>query len=169
MSFQTSALILTWVALLLLALVTAGLVRQVHALSSTPSRPAARIGPLPGHPAPGVDRIAPALPAVLLFLSPNCHTCAEALAETTRLTEIDSGATWSVHGLYSGDAPEIVAPATAHAHQSGLFAAYDVIATPFAVLVGTDGRVTTAGPVGSRKAVRELLGTPSEPRPVDTA
>lgn len=169
MSFQTSALILTWVALLLLALVTAGLVRQVHALSSanSPRHPGV-VGPLPGSAAPGVERLAPTLPAVLLFLSPDCHTCADALAETTRLAG-DDDPRWSVHALYPDTAPEPVGPVTAHAHQSGVFAAYDVIATPFAVLVGADRRVAAAGPVGSRTALRSLLGTPSGPSPVDTA
>lgn len=160
MSFQTSALILTWVALFLLALVTAGLVRQVHALSSAgPPRHPARVGLAPGTPAPGVERVAPALPAVLLFLTPDCHTCVDALAETTRLA--GDGPRWPVHALYSDAAPELAAPVTAHAHQGALFAAYDVIATPFAVLVGADGRVAAAGPVGSRAALRDLLGTSS--------
>jgi hypothetical protein len=47
MTFQTSALILSWVAILLLALVVSGLIRQVHALAAGPRR----VGPRPGAPA----------------------------------------------------------------------------------------------------------------------
>ena len=47
MSFQTSALILSWIAILLLALVVSGLVRQVHALSN---------GTV-GRPAPGIPSV----------------------------------------------------------------------------------------------------------------
>jgi len=43
-SFETSALVVTWVALLLLAFVVAGLVRQVHALSSGAGARPARTG-----------------------------------------------------------------------------------------------------------------------------
>src|ERR671922_19038 len=51
MSFQTSALLVTWAVLLLLALVVAGLVRQVHALGRGVPQ-AAALGPAPGSPAP---------------------------------------------------------------------------------------------------------------------
>ena len=87
MSFQTSALILSWIAILLLALVVSGLVRQVHAMSSglVQRRPES-VGLRPGSPAPGFARLAPvppAAPLVLLFLDPDCGTCAEVLAEAT--------------------------------------------------------------------------------------
>ncbi|MBM0256965.1 hypothetical protein [Micromonospora sp. 4G55] len=82
MSFQTSALILSWIAILLLALVVSGLVRQVHALSTgTVGRPGS-VGLRPGSPAPRFRDLAPPSPAtlVLLFLDPaarpatNCST-----------------------------------------------------------------------------------------------
>jgi hypothetical protein len=153
MSFQTSALIVTWVALLLLALVVAGLVRQVHALTSGTAPRPARSGAVPGTRAPDLDRLGADAPAVLLFLTPTCHTCVEVLDETATVV----GDRLPVHALYEGTAPDPPPDVTAHADQSHLFGVYGALATPYAVLVGADGRITAATPVGSRAAVRELL------------
>ena len=157
MSFQTSALIVTWVALLLLAFVVAGLVRQVHALSSG-ARPVAE-GLRTGDPA-DLGRFGVAGPAVLLFLRSTCHTCVEALAETVEA----AGDRLTVVALYEGPAPAPTPGVVALADQGHLFAGYGALATPFAVLAGADGRITAAAPVGSRAAVRALLAPVMEVR-----
>lgn len=76
MTFQTSALLLSWVAILLLALVVAGLVRQVHALGQGAS-PRPGPGPAPGTRAPAFERLGPGL---LLFLDRDCGVCTDVLA-----------------------------------------------------------------------------------------
>ena len=157
MSFQTSALVVTWAALLLLALVVSGLVRQVHALSREPRR-AQRLGPRPGSPAPGLGRLGAQPPAVLLFLSEDCHTCAEVLAEAGRLV----GDRTPVHALYAQAPPVSASPAvtptvTVHGGQADLFDGYDAVVTPFAVVVGRDGRVERSEAIGSAAALRTLL------------
>lgn len=152
MSFQTSALIVTWVALLLLAFVVAGLVRQVHALSSGTAVRPAPTGLRAGDRA-DLARLGTDPPAVLLFLRATCHTCVEALAETVDV----AGDRLAVLALYEGPAPETPPGVMVLGDQGHLFATYGALATPFAVLVGEDGRITAAAPVGSRAAVRELL------------
>lgn len=154
MSFTTSALIVTWVALLLMALVLSGLVRQVHLLSKrvglqrsayAPSRP----GLAPGSPAPGLDRLGRGTEGtVLLFVSQNCRTCVEVQAEAAGLVGQNGTA---LHVLYRDG------------EQAELFDAYDAIATPFAVLIDARGRVVDSEPVGSRAALRALLGDVLEP------
>ncbi|MQA24057.1 MAG: hypothetical protein GEU94_00995 [Micromonosporaceae bacterium] len=158
MSFQTSALILSWVAILLLALVVSGLVRQVHALSSGAgrSRPA---GPPLGATAPGFEWLRPEPPApmVLLFLDADCGVCAEVLDEAGR----HRGMRW--RALYRTAAPADAAPLgsdtpiPSYGHQAELFDRHDVIAAPYGVVVGADGRVLAAETVGSRAALRGLL------------
>ena len=152
MSFQTSALIVTWAALLLLAFVVAGLVRQVHALSSGAGARPVSSGLRPGDRA-DLAGLGANAPAVLLFLRATCHTCVEALAETVAV----AGDRLSVVALYEGQAPDAPPGVTALGDRAHLFATYGALATPFAVLVGADGRITAAAPVGSRAAVRELL------------
>ena len=158
MSFQTSALIVTWVALLLLAFVVAGLVRQVHALSSgagtRPVRAGLRAGDTANLAGLGVDG-----PAVLLFLSATCHTCVEALAETVAVA-----GNRTVVALYEGQVPEVPDGVRAVGDRGHLFAEYGALATPHAVVVGADGRIAAAAPVGSRAAVRALLDPVMEVR-----
>lgn len=158
MSFQTSALIVTWVVLLLLAFVVAGLVRQVHALTSGAGPRPVRDGLRPGDKANltglGVDG-----PAVLLFLSATCHTCVEALAEAVEVAQ-----NRPVLALYEGQAPATPDGARAFGNQGHLFAEYGALATPFAVLVGADGRITATTAVGSRAAVRDLIDPVMEVR-----
>ncbi|GAA4378408.1 hypothetical protein AB0C69_23395 [Actinomadura sp. NPDC048032] len=147
MSFQNSALLLSWAAILLLALVVAGLVRQVHALGRGAARPAG-LGPAPGAPAPAFDRLGPGL---LLFLDRECGVCADVLAA------VPAGR--PLHAIFAGPPPGEPAPpgvTVLAGEQDGLFADYRVPATPFAVLVGADGRVRAAEPVGSPEALRAL-------------
>ena len=149
MTFQTSALLLSWAAILLLALVVSGLVRQVHALAAGPRR----VGPRPGATAPGLAGLAPAdRPLLLLFLSPDCRTCTEALDEAV--------AAGPVLALYAGTGPAGPPPAgpvSLRTGQAALFDRYDVVATPYAVAVDRADRIAAAGPVGSRDALRDLL------------
>lgn len=158
MSFQTSALILSWIAILLLALVVSGLVRQVHALSSGAVRRPESVGLRPGSPAPGFSALAPVPPAplVLLFLHHGCGTCTELLDEATG--QVDRPG-FALRVLYRGSVPPEVAelPITVLGDQAELFERYDAIATPFAVVIDGAGRVLRSEPVGSRGAFRHLL------------
>ncbi|WP_433462885.1 hypothetical protein [Spirillospora sp. CA-128828] len=148
MSFQNSALLLSWAAILLLALVVAGLVRQVHALGRGASPPAG-LGLAPGARAPAFDRLGPGL---LLFLDRDCGVCADVLAAAGSLDG-------PLHAIFAGPPPgDASRPGMTvlGGEQDGLFADYRVPATPFAVLVGADGRVRATEPVGSPEALREL-------------
>ncbi|SCL27580.1 hypothetical protein GA0074692_2375 [Micromonospora pallida] len=168
MSFQTSALILSWIAILLLALVVSGLVRQVHALSSgMVQRPPEAVGLPAGATAPGFARLAPtplAVPLVLLFLDPDCGTCGEVLAEAAG--RVSRGGP-EFRALYRDSASPRAAglPITVLDGQAELFERYDVLATPFATVVDPAGRVLRAEPIGSRAALRRLIDSLDSPPP----
>ncbi|NYF59678.1 hypothetical protein [Micromonospora purpureochromogenes] len=157
MSFQTSALILSWIAILLLALVVSGLVRQVHALSTgTVGRPGS-VGLRPGSPAPRFRDLAPPSPAtlVLLFLDPGCATCdhlLDAAAEHIHRADV------VLRVLYRDSVPPRAADLPMIlGEQADLFDRYDAIATPFAVVIDATGRIRRSEPVGSGLALRHLL------------
>ena len=158
MSFQTSALILSWIAILLLALVVSGLVRQVHALSNgTAGRPGS-VGLRPGSPAAQFRRLAPPSPAtlVLLFLDDGCATCDQLLDEAAEQAQRTDG---MLRVLYRHTIPPRGAdlPLTVLGEQAELFDRYDAIATPFAVVIDAAGLIRRSEPVGSRVALRHLL------------
>lgn len=178
--FLTAGLLLTWLAIVLLSFVVAGLVRHVHRLSAghgpAPMAPDVPAGAL----APGFNRLSPppARALLLLFLSNDCSSCAAALAELRKLADRTR---YAVRVLFPG-APMAGAETCGvpvYAHEAELFDAYGVPATPFAVVVEPSGHLRSAAPVGSAQAVRALLlaqpGTavpsppaPDTPGPADT-
>jgi hypothetical protein len=154
MSFETTALLVTWVALVLLALVVAGLVRQVHHLAQGPRR--REIGPAAGSPAPGLERlgVSPGRAALLLFLSDDCPACQDVFEEALEMRGgPETRAVFAADAL-GGDPPEHLRVLPG---EKELFTAYQVPATPYGVIVGADGRVRTAEPVGSVRALHALV------------
>ncbi|MEV6105049.1 hypothetical protein AB0M28_10080 [Streptomyces sp. NPDC051940] len=162
MDFTTSALIASWAAILLLALVVSGLVRQVHQLSRTqPQRPG-RVGLTPGADAPGLAGVLePGRPGVLLFLDADCRTCAYVLGEAGAWSARHGSDAAQVRALYAGAAPSggdgAVSVLPVLPHRADLFEAYDAIATPFAVATDAEGRVVRSEPLGSATALLHLL------------
>ena len=154
MSLIGTALILAWVAIVLLALSVAGLMRQVHLLllrDEVSARPVASPPPSSGVPE---QLAAPDGARVVLFASPSCVTCFEAIDElavrapppgvmSTVVTAGDRHPGW---------------PAQLHyiEHAADLFSRFDVVATPHALAVVGD-EVVEAAPVGSVRALRRLL------------
>lgn len=178
MSFETSALLVTWVAILLMALVVSGLVRQVHALASGRVRVrASEVGLRPGTPAPELARLVPqGQRALLLFLSEGCGACEEVLEEAAAQALRAAQRGIALRALFATPLPAF-AHAAAGGNGSGgvavlgeeptLFERYQVPATPFAVVVDAAGRVALSEPVGSRQALPELLDrvAASQPAP----
>lgn len=157
MTFEASALILTWVALLLLSLVVAGLIRQVHALSRG-HRPISTGLPA-GAIAPELERLTGSsrIPVAMLFLSADCGSCPGILKEAR---ELAVGRSLEVHAIFAGEAIEGYdddGALSVHEHESRMFDTYGVPATPYGVIVDQAGKVRASEPVGSSEALRKLL------------
>jgi hypothetical protein len=154
MSFETTALLVTWVALVLLALVVAGLVRQVHQLTQGPR--ARERGLAVGSPAPALEQLGaePGRATLLLFLSEDCPACHDVFEETAALTGGPPTRAIFADEAIGGSPPANVRVLSG---QEELFAAYQVPATPYGVIVGADGRVRAAEPVGSVRGLHALV------------
>jgi hypothetical protein len=159
MDFHTSALILAWAAILVLAFAMAGLLRQVRALSAGSATPL----PL----GPPIGSVAPSLHSsgqtdwqgttVALFLDESCQSCDRAL----RLAE-DLAAT-------NGERIRLVAvfPTGMNGHRprrvevvedaGEAFARFRVPMTPYGVVIGGDGRIEHAAPLGAEQGLAELV------------
>ncbi|MET7640865.1 hypothetical protein [Streptomyces sp. NPDC005438] len=163
MDFVTSALLVSWVAIALLAFVVAGLVRQVHQLTRAGGTRRAssprKVGIDPGRPAPAIDELAGQdQDAVLLFLSDTCHTCEDVLAAAGEWVRREAPEQLAVRAVYAETtvtATDEVVPVLPD--RADLFEAYDALATPYAVIVDRTGRVRRSEPVGSASALLELL------------
>lgn len=160
MSFTASALVLTWVALLLLSLVVAGLVRQIHELQQAAPPGTDRRGPrgrlgavVP--PVPGIDTSAVRL---LLLLDADCDACT-ILLDGVRSTLSPTVLRTGVALLYADEIDPRAARlgAALAGDAGGVFDAVGATALPYGVALGGDGRVAAAGPVGAVSQLMPLL------------
>jgi hypothetical protein len=173
MSFEMSALLVSWVAILLLALVVSGLVRQVNTLASGQVQVRSdEMGLRQGAPAPEFERLVPARTgAVLLFLSEGCGSCEEVLEEALSLGAEATRRGVAVTALFPTSSPALPAAATRNGlagvpvleGEATLFERYKIPATPFGVEVSPAGRVVRSEPVGSREALRQALERAAAP------
>lgn len=160
MSFTASALVLTWAALLLLSLVVAGLVRQVHELqrsrTTSAPRPAGRgrVGAI----VPPIDGVDPTRVRVLLLLDAGCDACAS-LLDGIAGTLSEQVITRDIALLYAGDVdPDAIrlgVPLVAGARE--VFDAIGATALPYGIAVDPSGRVAAATPIGAVAQLMPLL------------
>jgi hypothetical protein len=158
MSVQTTALILAWVAIGLLGLAMSGLVRQIHALAAGQRVAGFALGPAIGSPAPelGGNGKVWTRPTALLFVDDNCPSCAELLPEFATLAESTNGAGFAA--VFPGSATGFTSSVVqALEGQEAAFERFRIPATPFGVVVGADGLVVAAEPIGSAAALRALV------------
>jgi hypothetical protein len=161
-SFETTALLVTWIAIALLGLALAGLVRQMHALTSGGLARARGLGLPAGAAAPEFGRLSPdpAKPTALLFLDNGCGSCTAVLDEVRTTVARDPAPRLSFGVVFPGPVTrplELGDNVLVHTDEHGLFAKYGVPAAPFAVLVDQAGRVQRSTPLGSAAALRELI------------
>lgn len=139
MSFEWAALIVAWLAIALLALGFAGLMRQVADLRRSGSRPA---GPASADlrelalPTSG-DLAALRRPGggIVIFTAPGCASCAEALAD------LESAGVTDVVVASSGTTPPLANGWTGVPEARSLMARLAVPATPYLLAVGPDGTI----------------------------
>jgi hypothetical protein len=159
MTFYGSALLLAWVAIVLLGLTVSGLVRQVHALQS-PHRPEGLEADLPaGARAPAIDGLAwdRRRTNVLLFVDASCQSCAQVLPHLASLARRRSGDT-AFTALFAGhDGGFVTDHVRVLTGQARAFEHYRVPLTPYGVKVSPEGVLVAAAPVGSDKMLEDLV------------
>jgi hypothetical protein len=159
MDFQTSALILAWMAILVLALAMSGLLRQVQALSRSRA-PQWQIGPPVGSVAPPLrpdDQWGSDTVTVALFLDRACEACRQSLQLAEQFAVSNAGRLRFL----------AVFPEGANGHQQRqvevienadeAFTKYQIPVTPFGVVIGPDGRIVQTSPLGSESLFNQLV------------
>lgn len=144
MSFTTAALLVAWVAIALLALGFAGLMRQLgelhRSLGPASSRAGATTGTVRGLALPPSGELAQLRPAggdggILVFVSPGCSSCEGTLTELAA-----TGPSGSVVVVSSGTCPgDVPAGATCLSDARALMDRLAVPGTPYLVDVDADG------------------------------
>jgi hypothetical protein len=156
MRLMSTAVVLAWIAIALLALGMAGIMRQVRLLSSGSPRERFVFGPRAGSPGPQL----PSLEAIdgtalLLFLDKDCSTCRRVAPVFSEIASEHAGTSFVV--MFRGEQDGLVGDSVlAFENQGVAFAEFHVPATPFVVAVDENGIVTGSSLIGS---VHSLRGT----------
>jgi hypothetical protein len=161
MSFEVTALVLAWGAIVMLAFAMAGLLRQVRALTMLVAGgtiPPA--GPSPGQKLPA-DLLSDVFAdgkdggRLLAFMDHDCAGCA---AIAPDLVRFGAEGQVDIRLVFRGRARELADGELAVLEGKGAaFERLQVPATPFAVHVTEDGAISHAAPIGSAEALREFV------------
>jgi hypothetical protein len=158
-SFEQSALLLAWVAIVLLAFAMSGLLRQVHALTQAMQRGRTLAGgPTTGMTAPKIGDADGARRSVLLFVDHGCSSCDEAIATLARERQANSHD--DAYVVLYRNAPNGGPPppdVTVVPHAARLFDDLNVVVTPTLVVLDERRQVIASAPVGSRDALNEFM------------
>jgi hypothetical protein len=153
-SFMATAMVLAWVAIILLTLSVAGLMRQVHMLlteraadgDATPTDVGSRMLP--------VELMAPGGERIVLFASTSCVACTEVMPAMVEYSRNgDRSCTVVTASQRHPDWPDGL---VYHENAADLFERFDIVATPHAMRI-VDATVVASAPVGSIAALRELM------------
>lgn len=163
MSFEATAIVLAWGAILLLALAMAGLVRQVRYITIAHGAARAMVGP-------SRDQLLPAelfdalsltnSDTTLVFMDRDCDACTRVLPELERLAEVGHKS----FAVVFRHAPkeQVAGRLMVVDHMAAAFERLRVPVTPYAVRVGARGEVTDAAAVGSSEALHAFAQRKSE-------
>jgi len=164
MSVTTALFILTWAAILLLALAIAGLIRQLKLVLVVLERPRSSIGPRVGSRGASELRLGMngelALPAVLLFADNECTSCdaiVNGLSSHLEILPPEISFRIVFRGAPPAAAVAVNATAVVLKDRQELFEILGVHMTPFVVVVGNDGTVIASEPIGSATRFHEFM------------
>ena len=168
MSLEMTLIVLAWIAILLLGLAMAGILRQLHGIVSARQPAHPRMGPLVGKPAPPLERGPRWGPrgSVLLFVDAECVACGQVLPEYGILAHSNRNLQFLSVFREERNGLRVDKPVEVLTQQGEAFERYQVRVTPLAVAVGSDGRVLDSEPIGSVIALRYFVARATE-RAVD--
>jgi hypothetical protein len=168
MSFEVSAILLTWVAIALLSLAVAGLLRQVRLLSNQPRVGSVQMvsterGPLAGHDLGSLQQLRSEAgkPSVVLFASGDCQVCSDRFSDLEQVAGREDNIDFRLvvpHQANGFKSSEIVVLE----NEQELFSRLEIPVTPFGLALGAEGRIVAAGPVGSSAAIGHLVSAVGE-------
>ena len=154
MSLMATALVLAWVAILLLTLAVAGLMRQVHLLLTERAADGAPVPERPGAPQLPAELVTTGAERLVLFASTSCVACSEVLPVLVDHCRGDGRSCLVVTA--AARHPDWPDELVYRENAADLFEHFGIVATPHALrIVGTT--VIASAPVGSPAALRALI------------
>jgi len=150
MTFQSTALLLAWLAIALLGLALSGLLRQVHSLRTDPMPLEVSVSSNQIARLPSVPELIPqnAGLTVALFSDPGCASCSRLLPVFDSIAADSRDAEFTI--LFAGAGNGVQSDRIRLLRdQQQLFEKLRIPVTPFVVAVDAEGTVRGSSPVGS--------------------
>lgn len=159
MNSMETALVLAWVAILLLAFGFSGVLRQVRELQGGASHNPETVGPPPGLDISRLDRPIHirGKESILLFAEASCDSCRKvmpALKELASQTEIPFVIVLA--GKREFDPPSNVQILE---NRMDAFESLHIPATPFAMHVNADGKIRSGSLIGSPEGLNNFVAS----------
>lgn len=158
MSVEASALLLTWIAIALLAFGMSGLLRQIRALQGAQAFRRVTVGPRVGSTAPALEGVNPDWhAAIFLFVDAHCSSCGTALEELNEMAAANRGLAFlavfkgASNGFRERGGVRILEG------QDDAHTRFRIPLTPFAVAVTANGTIADAAAVGSPMLLRVFV------------
>jgi thiol-disulfide isomerase/thioredoxin len=170
MSFSAAALTLSWLAIALLALAMAGLLRQVREIGASLQGGGLRTDALGDDFVPEIDDLVPpGKDAVVLFVDSDCEGCREVLPTLGKIASSTS-ADLGFAAIFAGQQQDVEIPGPVAVRTGGgsLFGRLKIPLTPFAVVVDDQRKIVQAAPIGSPELL-EVFVASAEGRSRDAA
>lgn len=160
MTWQMSALVLAWAAIVILSFAYAGLLRTVRVLLLKQLPASIKLGPSIGFQIPvslaekldTPDRVNPRL---ILFVNSSCDACHRILPEIDHRLSPDQ---WAIVAGNRMDAEDRLAyRVTTVDGQGGVFKELRIPVTPFALVIDSSNSILDAAPLGSSELAHVFL------------
>lgn len=165
LDFETSALALSWVAIVLLAFSMAGILRYVHLVVEDRNK-GVIVGPAVGTKLASVEGLTNGIGSrlsLLMFLDTNCEACEWVLPQLDRVPIQEDGI--SIRALYRGAVGEEElsdSPVEVLQKQNDIFRRLGVTATPFGLGITPSGHVVAADVIGSPATLQSFVAQAME-------
>jgi hypothetical protein len=165
MSFVTSIVVVELVALLILSLAVAGLIRQVRFLSRGVGATLTRKSPstvdgFVGRSIGGLPELSTSdgRPSVVLFASGDCQICDERFSDLEAIAAIRGEIDFRI--VLQGRSNRFNSPhIPVLQDRRDIFSSLGIPVTPFGISVDGEGTISEARPLGSAQAVTDLVAT----------
>lgn len=166
MTLLSSAVVLAWIALVLIAFALAGLLRRVQSLSDRLEGGASiagqhRVSEMIGQAAPRLEHrdLDTNRSTLLLFSSTSCDVCKERVAELEQIASTTPATKFAV--VLPDAANGLDTTLSVFDGERAAFSAFNVPATPFAVVISKNGRIVDTALVGGVGTLAQLVETAS--------
>lgn len=160
MTFESALLLLSWLAILLLAFGMSGLLAQVRELQGSVTPAAPQVGLTPGVLAPGIAGWigASELGTLVLFADMDCSTCGEIVPAFQAVDSEAGPDRIVVMRSLEGHPDQLRLQQVPTVEDAGAFAAYRISMVPTAVAIDPSGRILYTQRVGSRLLLNQFMG-----------